>query len=198
VKYIIGSGYYKDPDFAREWYNNIRKYARPFPDHVCVISIAGNTLPFIGHSLSEVTLNGNVGHVGDLINGKDRSICGWSASVSALAMIAYCNETDFVYQENDCLAFGDYIGRLYQDMGEGDMAFGHKQESEPYMECSQSLFVVRHGFIPTFVSELLSMGDERRTDSDGKHDNLPERKFVRIEEKDPICLRPQDSLVSCF
>ena len=50
-------------------------------------------------------------------------------------------------------------------------------ESTPYMACSQSTFLVRHGYIPKFVSDYLALPDDK--------DMLPENKFVAMEEKNP-------------
>jgi hypothetical protein len=188
MKYTLCSGFYKDPFFACIWKNNVSKYANPSPENLVVIEVGGrhaaNHLTNQECAGSFITLSGNLGHIGALLDGsKDRDFCGWSAAVCALAMIAYTNETDLLYIESDCLAFGPWVEQIYKDMGDGDFVFGHKQESEPFMECSQSLFLVRHRFIPTFVSEYLALGDERHKDELGLHDNLPERKFVKIEQK---------------
>ena len=82
-----------------------------------------------------------------------------------------------IYKEEDCLAFGDCEDQLYTDMGDGDMAFGRRMTSEPWMECSQSLFIVRHAFIPQMVSAYLGMG------KDGDVNNLGERKFQNLEAR---------------
>ena len=93
------------------------------------------------------------------------------------AMLAYTDESDFIYVEEDCLAFGPWVDRLYEDMGEAVMAFGLKHQSPPWMPCSQSLFIVRHSFIPTFVSTYLRMG------RDGDVRTLGEQKFVIMEQQ---------------
>lgn len=125
-------------------------------------------------------LSGNLGHVGDLLHGKKHhQFCGWSASVLALAMIAYAGELDFVYLEEDALAFGPWVTQMYSELGDGQFAFGKKMQSPPWMACSQSLFIVRHAFIPTFVKCYLMLG------TDGNAENLPETKFQAIEERFP-------------
>lgn len=184
MKYSLCSGYYRDPAFAALWQRNVKRYASPKPENVFVLSVGDIAWPnFIFANGSQLIAKNNLGHVGELLNGKDREFCGWSAAIMTLAMASYANETDMIFLESDCLAFGPWVEQCYKDMGDGDFVFGHKQESEPWMECSQSLFLVRHRFIPVFVSEYLALGDERHTDAEGKHDNLPERKFVKIETK---------------
>lgn len=185
MKYTLGSGYYKDEAFAKIWVENLVKRATPSPNRIVVISVGGASFPAAGTWFWQISLPGNLGHVGDLLKGKDRDFCGWSASVLALAMIAYCNETDFIFIESDVLAFGPWVEQMYKDMGEGDMVFGGKMESEPFMYCAQGLFLVRHRFIPTFVSEFLRMGPDGQRDSEGKTDNLPEDKFHRLREMFP-------------
>src|SRR5690606_28699715 len=129
---------------------------------------------------NRINLAGNLGHVGDLIHGaKPHKICGWGASVCALAMIAYCAELDFIYKEQDCLAFGPCVSQMYQAMGDANMVFGRRMTTKPNMPCAQSLFLIRHKFIPNFVADYLSLGDE----SDKA--NTPEAKFVKIESLHP-------------
>lgn len=189
MSYLIGSGYVPSPEnekFLEIWADNFTKH--PVPDgcsRIVIAGVGGGPRPIVsvGHKVEWVGLQGNCGHVGDLIHGKKHhEICGWTAAVCALAMLAYCDESDFIYKEQDCLCFGPWVEQLYADMGDGSMAFGGPMKSEPFMECAQSLFIVRHSFIPQFVASVLWMGDERRQGSDGKEDNLPERKFKRVRD----------------
>lgn len=187
MKYTLGTGYYKDPEFAKVWWERILRSAKPSPEKVVVICVDNQEPPIGGHPrwISQVKLSGNLGHVGELLSGKDRDFCGWSGAVLALAMIAYCNETDFIFVESDVLVFGAWVEQLYKDMGDGGMVFGGKMESEPFMYCCQGLFLIRHRFIPTFVSEFIKMGSDSRRNPDGKTDNLPEDKFHRLREVYP-------------
>ena len=68
-RFLIGSGFHKDPDFAKVWIENLERYVKDL-QRVVVISIAGASLPFVRTGLSEINLDGNCGHVGDLLNGK--------------------------------------------------------------------------------------------------------------------------------
>lgn len=184
MKFTLGTGFYRDKEFTSNfWIPNVINFCRPRPESIVSISVGGAEFPWAGIGISDVKLTGNLGHIGDLIAGKDRELCGWSGAILALAMIAYCNETDLIYLESDCLAFGNWVEQCYKDMGDGDFVFGHQHQSEPWMECSQSLFLIRHRFIPAFVSDYISFGDERHKGSNGYEDNLPERKFVKLEQK---------------
>jgi hypothetical protein len=119
----------------------------------------------------------NLGHVGDLLSGKSKShLCGWSASVLALTLIAYNDGSDLVYVEADCLAFGPWLNQAYADLGDKQMAFGRKHETEPFMPCSQSLFIIRHSFLLEFVARYLALPADVEMN--------PENKFAHLEEND--------------
>jgi len=122
-----------------------------------------------------IDFDGNLGHVHHLINDiKPHVFGGWSASIIALAMLAYNAELDFVYREQDVLAFGPYIDTMYSEIGHAGMIFGNYTG----MPCAQSLFLVKHAAIPDFVKDYLSMGGDRDIQ------NLPEHKFANLERMD--------------
>lgn len=184
MRYLIGSSYFDGGKggtdfrrrFVRIWSANIAK-VRPAPSRIVVISEGDSFRPWVDGQ-DVVQLTGDCGHCEQLIEGKrPNEFSGWSAGMAALAMIAYTDMADFVYVEEDCLPLGDWLGQAYRDMGEGDMVFGRKMTSPPWQVCAQSLFIVRHAFIPQFVSAYLGMGGERdRT-------NLGEHKFLKIEQR---------------
>jgi hypothetical protein len=123
-------------------------------------------------------MDGDLGGPGELIHGKkDNELGAWSATMLTTAMLAYVNECDFVYVEEDCLAFGPWVKQLYTDLGDGGIAFGYKQLTDPYMPATGALFIVRRNFIPTFVSSYIEVGDDR------DFNRLPEHRFCSIEEK---------------
>lgn len=120
-------------------------------------------------------MKGDIGHAYDLICGrKPYAWCGWSVSIMSLAMIAYFNETDFIWKEQDCLAFGDWTKQIYDEVGDKDVMFGSWRPG-----AANSLFWVRHSFIPEFVRLYLGTGDERLDC------NLGEKKFERLEAEHP-------------
>ena len=127
-----------------------------------------------------IRLSGDLGHFMDLVNGKKPfAFNSWMASVLALALLAYNNTSDFIYLEQDCLAFGPWVEKIYADLGDAGVVFGRKHQSEPWMPCSQSLFLVRHGYIPEFVRLILGEGPQN---IDG---NLGEHIFIRLAERYP-------------
>jgi hypothetical protein len=193
MKYLIGSGYYNGENSGSDWFfKNIwfpradKLFHSPLPPERAVIMANGDSqIPYYAAvgKFDRISLNGNLGHIHHLLNPecpkKNNYLCGWSAIFIALAMIAYNDECDFVFLEQDALAFGNWIEQAYADMGDGDFVFGRKMKSEPWQPCSQSLFIIRHRFIPKMIAQYLSLG----TDAD--KDNLPEHKFCKIEEMNP-------------
>lgn len=185
MNYLLGSGYFhKNPHgdtFLNLWNSCIERYADPAPKKRVILSV-GNSWPWT-ESESQflhsdiINLGGNLGHVDALLAGNGHAYCGWTASFLALALIAYNAEKDFVYLEQDCLAFGPWVQRAYADMGGGDMVFGAKMKTAPHMPCAQALVLVRHSFIPTMVAMYLACG------TDANVNNLPEHKFVSLERR---------------
>jgi hypothetical protein len=182
--YLLGTGYCHRPDAAsaremwRLWKDNTAK-ATPPARRTVVIAVDGDAPPDLGDRMALVALDGNLGHIHHLIGKelprKSHALCGWSASILALAMIAYVDESDFLYKEADCLAFGSWVEQMYTDLGDGDIVFGGPMTSEPWLACSQSLFLIRHGAIPSFVSAYLAFGPDSET-------LLPEDKFASLAQ----------------
>jgi len=181
---LIITGYHErtmlDREFARIWYYNTVK--APYRGDIYVFETKGSWFPEMGSQarIIHIPTNYNLGHVGDLISGKEpHAFCGWSASIVAGAMVAYNCGKDMLYKESDCLAFGSWIPVLYAELGDAQFIFGRKHQSAPWMPCSQALFLIKHAYIPAFVAKYLALG----TDNDVT--NLPEHKFVKIMEQDP-------------
>lgn len=172
-KFLIGTGYYskhpnspKEEKFRRLWYINTTKNTGGRVVRLAV----GNSHPRLAYNT--VALSGNLGHINDLVVTKEKAhaYCGWSASMLALALIAYCDESDFIYKEQDCLAFGPWVAKMYEELGGGNVIFG-SCEIQP---AAQSLFLVKHAYIPEFVRLYLSEGP------DNDEENLPEHKFATL------------------
>lgn len=181
-RYLIGSSYFDRrqhdrAEFLRIWIANT---AKVFPDaqRVLLIAEAGSQIPFpLPVHYQSVSLSGDLGHVTDLeAKRKTNEFAGWTGSMLALAMLAYCDECDFIYKESDCLAFGNILGQMYEDLSpDGDICFGHAQPTAPGMPSSQSLFIVRHRFLPEFVRTYMSLGGDGEVHG--------EWKFVHLMDK---------------
>ncbi len=168
-RYLVGSSYFDKrqanrPEFFLHWQANTARVL-PNATRVVIIAEAGSIPPGpIPPNYDVVHLSGDLGHITMLESGEKPYVHGgWTAHMLSLAMMAYCDEADFIYKESDCLAWGDIEGQMYRDMtDEGDIVFGHAHPGPPGMPSSQSLFLVRHRFIPEFVRSYLAYGPDAK------------------------------------
>lgn len=174
MKILLGTSFFHDSNNPKKvemmslWHRNVPKEATSV-----VALYEGSTIPMMARA-ETVRLTGDLGHIGGHLNGsKPHHLTGWSASICALAMLAYMDECDFIFKESDCLAFGPWVQRMYRDCEGAEFVFGPKMTSAPWMSCAQSLFLVKHHFIPAFVSTYLSLPADR--------DMLGEDKFCHVE-----------------
>lgn len=155
-------------EFFDLWYANTRKY---YSD--AEIVLLGPDVPDITNKCNIKVLESydNLGHVGDYIhNRKHGRWCGWTAAVVFGMMHAYVKNVDFIYKEQDCLAFGNYVQRMYNDCEGFDIVYG----SCRIMGAAQSLFLVKRNAIPDVISSLAHDEDKIV---------LPEIKFARLPVK---------------
>jgi hypothetical protein len=188
MNYVIITGYHRKDrstdDFALLWWDCVMSHASPKPKHIYVIETDAGPMPVYSPHLSHIQTYHNPGHIGQLISGeKPPGFCGWSAGLLAGMLVAYHAGADALYLEEDVLFWGPLVKRLYEEMGDGQMIFGPKMQSSPFMECGQSVVLIRHAFIPHFVSRYLAFGNEG-----GVHD-LPETRFARIRDSMPQAVR---------
>ena len=190
MKYLLGSGYFNNPcaavpcpEMARAWLGTISMHANPLPEKVVVVSAGGDyPIPF-QPGLTPIHCRGDIGNLSHKVSGhKNHDWAGWMPPVVITAMIAYNEELDFVFQEQDCLAFGPYIERMYSDMGDGQMAIGRPLQ-QMGMPATQSLFIVKHAYIWKFVRDYLTLGGD---DNDA---NQGEKKFARLRANNPADVR---------
>lgn len=185
-KYLIGSGYHWNNSergidtFYPIWIDNLKKIPNP-PSQVFIIAdsncrpptgdVSGPT-PF---EVNVIYLTGDLGSCHTLITGsKPHAFAGWTGAVLATAMLAYCDEKDFIFVEQDALMFGDCIGTMYSEIGDAGIIFGDCT----WMAAEQSLFLVKHFYIPEFIRLFLNEGPH-------KEGNLSEEVFKRLEEAHP-------------
>lgn len=176
MKYLLGTSYFTRDAKRDEWFyllwlaNNM---ACKGDWRLQTIEVAGSKIPAsIG-----VQLKGDLGHQSHIVDGKKPyRFCSWSATFAALAMIAYCDESDFIYKEQDCLAFGPWVEKMYEDLGDGGIVFGKQANGD----ATVSLALIRHSYIPEFVSWF--MGSE----AENTHENCAELKFKRYKESNPM------------
>lgn len=187
-RYLIGSGFFcndeADPrwDFANIWLANTKKYAQP--SRIIVISTNGS-LPLQGpfkaaEGCDVIRLGGNLGHFMEIVNRqKPHKFSGWFGDLMALAMLAYCDEADLIYKEQDCLAFGPWVERMYADIGNAGVLFGYKHRSPPWQCCSQSLMLIRHRYLPDFVNIITGSAHQAEPGQLGEH------KFEQFQQRWP-------------
>jgi hypothetical protein len=182
MKFLLGSSFFcgghrNVADLSEDWCLNLTRIDVQ-PAHVAIICEGGTKLKCTAGIGTVIELSGDLGNWSDIMHKrKPYEWSGWSASMMALAMLAYVNECDLVYRESDAFLFGECIKRGYADMGSGSIVFGKAHSGPPWMACSQSFFIVRHSWIPTFIKNYLAMGGET------SEENLGEKKFVRLYDK---------------
>jgi hypothetical protein len=93
-----------------------------------------------------------------------------------LALIAYTNETDLIYKEQDCLWFGHCVYRMYQEIDDGGIIFGHNWQRVP---CENCMFLLKHEFIPQFVASYAASDPENAPQA------ICEWKFERWHRSNP-------------
>lgn len=185
--YTLIAGYHRKRDdtrydkFFQTWLNNVCTLT-PQPQRIIIIADSGARPPIadchwdLRVPITVIHLFGDLGSCGDLIHGsKTYHFSGWTGVVLAGAMLAYTNETDMVFFEEDVLAFGNVIGQMDKEIGDGKVIFG----SCNFMPCAQSLFLVRHAYLPEFTKLFLSQGQQKL------EENLGEHIFCRLEQVFP-------------
>lgn len=179
--YFNPSNQEKERKFFEMWNENKGNHLRPLPSRTFIIADGRSLIPFNHHSgilrYRCVELDGDLGSCGALLNGsKPYEFNGWAGTMLAGAMLCYCDCRDMIYAEQDCLVFGDVVSKLYEQLGDGGIIFGSYKEGERHiMPAAQSLFLVRHSFIPKFIRQFLSNGPQTQ------EQNLGEAIFARLE-----------------
>lgn len=187
-KYLIGTGYHRNAGLASGektgglapehffdlWLANTERHSAAFT----AVMASGdgprpNKIPLRVKWMDFVS---DLGHVHDLNNHrKPYHWCGWSISFVTLALIAYFDESDFIFKESDVLAFGPWVDRMYDEIGNAGMIFGKAK----CMPAVQSLVLCKHEFIPEFVRLFMGTGSEQIKSNEG------ELKFARLEQQNP-------------
>ena len=91
-------------------------------------------------------------------------------------LLAYHERADMLFKEQDCLAFGNYVERLYTELADKGMVAGPMLDASAGMGkglLSVSLMLVRHEYLLEFVARYLSLWPSDR-------EYLPEHKLMEI------------------
>lgn len=188
-KYIIGSGYVHNPDdkdnikfkknFFSLWYNNTIEYSSP--EEIIVLNSNAEDLSDNYSNIKFLNLSDNPGHILHHLGKSKKStacnwenapyLCGWSFSIIYTSLYAYFKDFDFIYKEQDCLAFGNWVSKLYNELGNRKMVTG----TSKHMSVEQSLFLIKNDYILDFTYKYLSI---LKSDKN----MLPENKFKYLIE----------------
>lgn len=187
MSYVVVSGYYDNVavptgrDMTVEigpaemfsiWLANTRRWTSP---SVIYVINSGAAVPS-GAAGNWVNLPINIGHHLDLVGteaGVRFKLAGWSTGFVLGGMLAYAAGADYIYKKQDCLAFGPWVERLYEDLeAQGaDMLVGR----HGIYGVEQALMILRHGFIIDFIAQYLRMNSDAGADYVN-----PERKFASL------------------
>lgn len=189
---MIGTGYVNNAaqngvsreELIKYWVKNNLDTSNP--ESVFVLSMKGSKLSH--EDVDEIAIPGNLGHMDELFDrSKPYDFSGASGSLLTLAMVAYCNESDFIYKEQDVLCFGGWVEKLYEAAGDGGGCMG------PNDPCPSGtgLMLFRHAFIPKIVARYLSGRPEHNGDSLMEHHFLEMPDLIRkysmgFDKKRPI------------
>jgi len=183
-RYSIITGYWsgtgwrgEDKDqkqrFFETWWKNTKRFTSPVD--VFVINSNSAQVPINKHG-KWIDLSFNLGHVHDLdaSNYRNKRFGGWSMTFIMGAMFCYANNCDFIFKEQDCLAFGSWVDRMYEDLHRtgASMLVGRNRDANG-QGVEQSLMIIKHEFILPFVTAYLSFP----ADDAGGNFTRPEQKF---------------------
>ena len=94
-------------------------------------------------------------------------------------MVGYCDESDFIYKEQDVFAFGDWVDELYKAAGDSGVALGPNDPPPSGV----GLMLVRHSAIPKVVGNYL------RSKPETDDQSLMEHHFHDMAKDDPDTFR---------
>lgn len=172
-KYTITSGNYKKNNFAffNLWIYNTLENSNP--QSIEIINTGGDEY-VTDYKCNWHNYTHNYGHVQNLK--ENTPFGGWWLAFMHGALCAYMNDTDFIYKEEDCFCFGNWVDSLYNDIEEKQCKmlvgfFDHNYKIE------QSLVFIQRDYILKFINMYLSLcGNE------GYLYNRPELKFLSLKE----------------
>lgn len=163
MSYLIGTGYYcgdgwrgtERNDFVRElrrvWMENTLDLGR-------IVTIASGD-GLAGYWDTDLIHVNNLGHAhdNDRLENPPR-LTGWSATFVTLAMLAYTEQCDFIFKEQDCLAFGPWIETMYSELDRtgAQMLVGRQQDANG-MPLEQSLTIIKCDYILDFIAQFISI-----------------------------------------
>jgi hypothetical protein len=175
--YIVGTGYFKanqkcEDFFSDCWVPNTLKYASP--EKIIVTNSASPEIPT--EPLVEwLNLSRNPGHWSPTPS----RFAGWSFGFIQGALYAYAGDCDYIYKEQDCLAFGNWVEEMQRQCEGKGMVTGELWEPHVrWVTMELSLIFVKWEFIMPFLTQLFSIEETEDV-------MRPEKKFLAIRDKNP-------------
>src|SRR6185503_6613722 len=145
---LIGTGFYSNSvdfhwnlDFAGVWIENTQPVSRRI---VCVDCSTLFLQPDFNWQPIRIA---NAGYCGWPVGKCAGPLLGWSLSWILPALVAYAEGADYVYKEQDCLCFGDWLPLVKR----GRMAFGRCS----VMEVEGCLMWIEHGYILKAIADFM-------------------------------------------
>lgn len=176
MNYIVVTGYWNGAFSCLDWFypiwwRNVQNLT-PKPQKVFVVAQGGHRIE--GAPGDWIHLQGNA----QCIPGQDYPAN--QVVVCLGALLAWLNHTDLLYFEQDLLAFGPWMERLYREIGDKGMIMGYDKTCPEWGQNSLVLFK-RH-FLLDFVRWFL--GTEPMT-QERLHETQAEIKFTRFVRENP-------------
>lgn len=175
-KPLIGTGFYSNAEEYEEKLRFLDLWLSNTKDHDIVI-IDNSVRPLVvDHDrVRVVRLNNNKGHVDQFKGAFRPQILGMSICWITSAMIAYAEDRDFIYKEQDTLCFGPWVQELYRrgEFYKLMAQMGYALCTPARVECC--LFWVDYDFIIEMIAKYLEISD-----GDGKL--TPEEKFDHVSQ----------------
>jgi len=181
--YIIGTGYYEDSEkdmefYQKYWLPNTLKYSSP---QKIVVVNSGSPNRKVSDLENWIDLTTNPGPHANAP--RDQNLLGgWNLGFIQGALYAYSCRCDFIYKEQDCLAFGNWITESQEALEtQKKLALVGKLKNWPDFPGSQGdfelcLVYLKFEHIINFLNELFSIPL-------GDMSCFCEKKFNMIGEK---------------
>ena len=181
-KYIVGTGYFKADQkcenfFTTYWLPNTLAGCSP---QKIVVTNANSPQIETDDSVEWINLVDNPGHAKYM--SENVKFAGWSLGFIHGALYAYSCKCDYIYKEQDCLAFGPWINRMYEACEGYQMVTGTlwNHPRKAYL-IELSLQLLKYEFIMPFLAKLFSIPK-------GEMRMRPEEKFLVAAESIPNSL----------
>jgi hypothetical protein len=197
-KYIVGSGWFSDPDnktdmgklnnqfqkryggsasrtseFSKYWLSSILAQSI-LPEKIFILD--ANSPEEIdekvkNHKLVEISKQlKNFGH--GVICVEQNILCGWARGFIYGATQAYLNDLNYVYVEQDLLLFGDkFIENIFDLLEKNKKEICYLTGNETPQKLQQSVVIVKHSYLPKLISGLINCTDHTISE-ELKHHNI--------------------------